>query len=67
MTRNGILVTGGTGLVGVYAVAMLLEKGARPVVYDVKLNDWLLQAVGVDVKSVGLVQGDILDCQGSAQ
>ena len=61
MTRNGILVTGGTGLVGVYAVAMLLEKGERPVVYDVKLNDRLLQAVGVDVKSVGLVQGDILD------
>ncbi len=61
MERNGILVTGGTGLVGVYAVALLLEKGERPVVYDVKLNDRLLQAVGVDVKSVGLVQGDILD------
>lgn len=61
MTRNGILVTGGTGLVGVYAVALLLEKGERPVVYDVKLNDRLLQAVGVDVKSIGLVQGDILD------
>jgi len=61
MARNGILVTGGTGLVGVYAVALLLEKGERPVVYDVKLNDRLLQAVGIDVKSVGLVQGDILD------
>ena len=61
MARNGILVTGGTGLVGVYAVAMLLEKGERPIVYDVKLNDWLLQAVGVDLKAVGLVQGDILD------
>jgi len=61
MARNGILVTGGTGLVGVYAVAMLLDKGERPVVYDVKLNERLLQAVGVDVKSVGLVQGDILD------
>jgi len=61
MARNGILVTGGTGLVGVYAVAMLLEKGERPVVYDVKLNDRLLQAVGVDLKAVSLVQGDILD------
>jgi len=33
---------------------MLLEKGERPIVYDVKLNDWLLQAVGVDLKAVGL-------------
>jgi len=64
MARNGILVTGGTGLVGVYAVAMLLEKGERPVVYDVKLNDRLLQAVGVDLKAVSLVQGDILDLPG---
>ena len=64
MARNGILVTGGTGLVGIYAVAMLLEKGERPVVYDVKLNDRLLQAVGVDLKAVSLVQGDILDLPG---
>ncbi len=64
MARNGILVTGGTGLVGVYAVAMLQEKGERPVVYDVKLNDRLLQAVGVDLKAVSLVQGDILDLPG---
>ncbi len=61
MARNGILVTGGTGLVGVYAVAMLLEKGERPVVYDVNLNERLLQAVGVDLKAVSLVQGDIMD------
>ncbi len=64
MARNGILVTGGTGLVGVYAVALLLEKGERPVVYDVKLNERLLQAVGVDLKAVSLVQGDILDLPG---
>ncbi len=64
MARNGILVTGGTGLVGVYAVALLLKKGERPVVYDVKLNEGLLQAVGVDLKAISLVQGDILDLSG---
>jgi UDP-glucose 4-epimerase len=64
MARNGILVTGGTGLVGVYTVALLLEKGERPVVYDVKLNEKLLHAVGVDLKAVSLVQGDILDLPG---
>jgi len=64
MARNGILVTGGTGLVGVYTVALLLEKGERPVVYDVNLNEGLLHAVGVDLKAVSLVQGDILDLPG---
>ncbi len=64
MAQTGILVTGGTGLVGVYAVAMLLDQGERPVVYDVKLNEKLLHAVGVDPKAVSLVQGDILDLPG---
>jgi len=64
MVRNGILVTGGTGLVGVYAVAMLQDKGERPVVYDVNLNEGLLRAVGVDVKKISLVQGDILNLPG---
>ncbi|HXK27615.1 MAG TPA: hypothetical protein VJ646_05100 [Candidatus Binatia bacterium] len=27
MAKKGILVTGGTGLVGAYAVGMLLERG----------------------------------------
>ncbi len=38
MANKGILVTGGTGLVGAYAVGMLLERGGRPVVFDVGLN-----------------------------
>ena len=46
MAQKGILVTGGTGLVGAYAVGMLLERGERPVVFDVALNEWLLSAVG---------------------
>ncbi len=43
MAKKGILVTGGSGLVGAYAVGMLLERGERPVVFDVALNERLLQ------------------------
>jgi UDP-glucose 4-epimerase len=59
--KKGILVTGGTGLVGAYAVGMLLQRGERPVVYDVALNERLLSAVGVDPSSVTLVRGDMMD------
>jgi nucleoside-diphosphate-sugar epimerase len=59
--KKGILVTGGTGLVGAYAVGMLLQRGERPVVYDVALNERLLSAVGVDPNSVTLVRGDMMD------
>jgi UDP-glucose 4-epimerase len=59
--QKGILVTGGTGLVGAYAVGMLLQRGARPVVYDVALNERLLSAVGVDPRSVALIRGDMMD------
>jgi UDP-glucose 4-epimerase len=61
MSNNGILITGGTGLVGAYAVGMLLERGERPVVYDVALNERLLSAVGVDPSKVTLVRGDMMD------
>jgi UDP-glucose 4-epimerase len=61
MANNGILVTGGTGLVGAYAVGMLLERGERPVVFDVALNERLLGAVGVDAARVTLVRGDMMD------
>ena len=33
MTKKGILITGGTGLVGAYATGMLLERGERPVIF----------------------------------
>ena len=59
--HKGILVTGGTGLVGAYAVGMLLERGERPVVFDVALNERLLNAVGVDPSKVTLVRGDMMD------
>jgi nucleoside-diphosphate-sugar epimerase len=61
MANKGILVTGGTGLVGAYAVGMLLERGERPVVFDVALNERLLSAVGVDPAKVTLIRGDMMD------
>ena len=61
MARKGILVTGGTGLVGAYAVGMLLDRGERPVVFDVALNERLLGAVGVEADEVTLIRGDMLD------
>jgi UDP-glucose 4-epimerase len=61
MAKKGILVTGGSGLVGAYAVAMLLERGERPVVFDVALNERLLNAVGVDTTKVTLIRGDMMD------
>ena len=61
MTGKGILITGGSGLVGAYAVGMLLERGERPVVFDVAVNERLLGAVGVDVGKVPLIRGDMMD------
>jgi UDP-glucose 4-epimerase len=61
MAKKGILVTGGSGLVGAYAVGMLLERGERPVVFDVALNERLLAAVGVDPAKVTLIRGDMMD------
>jgi UDP-glucose 4-epimerase len=61
MSKKGILVTGGTGLVGAYAVGMLLDRGERPVVFDVALNERLLSAVGVNPSAVTLIRGDMLD------
>jgi UDP-glucose 4-epimerase len=61
MAKKGILITGGSGLVGAYAVAMLLERGERPVVFDVALNERLLNAVGVDLDRVVLIRGDMMD------
>lgn len=61
MAKKGILVTGGTGLVGVYTVGMLLERGERPVIFDIALNERLLDALGVDCRRVTMVRGDTLD------
>jgi UDP-glucose 4-epimerase len=61
MAKKGILVTGGSGLVGAYAVQMLLERGERPVIFDVALNERLLGAVGLDPPKLTLIRGDMLD------
>ena len=61
MAKKGILITGGTGLVGAYATGMLLERGERPVIFDVALNERLLNAVGVDPNKVTMIRGDMLD------
>jgi UDP-glucose 4-epimerase len=61
MAKKGILITGGTGLVGAYATGMLLERGERPVIFDVALNERLLSAVGVDPGKVTMIRGDMLD------
>ncbi len=58
------MVTGGSGLVGVYVVAMLLDRGEQPIVYDTGVNRNLLSAVGVDIKAIPLIQGDVLDLPG---
>jgi UDP-glucose 4-epimerase len=61
MAKKGILVTGGTGLVGAYAVGMLLERDERPIIFDIALNERLLSAVGVDVGKVTMIRGDMMD------
>jgi len=61
MAKKGILVTGGSGLVGAYAVQMLLERGERPVIFDVALNERLLGAIGLDPAKLTLIRGDMLD------
>jgi UDP-glucose 4-epimerase len=61
VAKKGILVTGGTGLVGAYAVGMLLGRGERPVVFDIALNERLLNAVGVEVSKVTMIRGDMMD------
>ena len=61
MANKGILITGGSGLVGAYAVQMLLERGERPVIFDVALNERLLGAVGVDTSKVAMIRGDMAD------
>jgi len=64
MDKKGILVTGGSGLVGADAVRLLAEKGERPVLFDVAVNERFLSAVGVDRKAIRVVRGDILDLPG---
>jgi UDP-glucose 4-epimerase len=61
MAKKAILITGGSGLVGAYAVQMLMERGEHPVIFDVALNERLLRAVGVDTSKITMIRGDMAD------
>lgn len=55
------LITGGTGLVGNYAVRELIRSGAKEeeiIVYDLYPNENIIEEIGDDIT---LVQGDITD------
>jgi nucleoside-diphosphate-sugar epimerase len=64
MAGDAILITGGSGLVGANAARMLLDRGERPVLFDVALNERLLRAVGVDPAEIPVVRGDVGDLPG---
>jgi len=40
---------------------MLLDQGARPVIYDVAVNERLLDAIGVEAGKVAAIRGDMMD------
>jgi nucleoside-diphosphate-sugar epimerase len=64
MAGDAILITGGSGLVGANAARMLFDRGERPVLFDVALNERLLRAVGVDPAEIPVVRGDVGDLPG---
>jgi nucleoside-diphosphate-sugar epimerase len=64
MAGDAILITGGSGLVGANAARMLLDRGERPVLFDVALTERLLRAVGVDPAEIPTVRGDVGDLPG---
>jgi len=55
-----VLVTGGTGYIGSYVAADLVEHGHEPVAYDLSTDDWRLAKLGV-ADDVDIVRGDVTD------
>jgi nucleoside-diphosphate-sugar epimerase len=55
-----VLVTGGTGYIGSYVAADLVEHGHEPVAYDLSTDDWRLAKLGV-ADDVDIVRGDVAD------
>ena len=61
MSGKTVLITGGSGLVGANVARMLLDRGERPVLFDVAINEKLLRAVGVDPGAIPTIRGDVAD------
>ena len=59
-TRETVLVTGGTGFIGAYTAAELHEHGHEVVLFDLRTDSPVLDAMGLR-DTVRTIQGDITD------
>lgn len=59
-TRETVLVTGGTGFIGAYTAAELLEHGHDVVLFDRRTESPLLDALGIE-DDVRTIRGDVTD------
>lgn len=57
----GYLVTGGTGLIGVYVTRLLLQEGEEVTLYDAEPRQDILDSFFADTARIGMVKGDITD------
>ncbi len=57
----GVLVTGGTGTIGSLVTRRLVEKGIKPVIYDLNADTRLIKDI---VPRVTLIKGNVLDLTG---
>jgi UDP-glucose 4-epimerase len=60
MSDNTVLVTGGTGFIGSYVVADLLDQGHDVVAYDISTDTEILEQLGV-AEETEVRRGDIAD------
>ncbi|WP_290816285.1 NAD(P)-dependent oxidoreductase [Halovivax sp.] len=60
MSDDTVLVTGGTGFIGSFVVADLLEQGHDVVAYDLSTDTRILENLGAAV-DVAVVRGDVTD------
>lgn len=60
--RESVLVTGGAGFIGSWVLKALLERNARPIVYDLQPNEERWQRIlGKGRQQVAFVPGDLAD------
>ena len=60
MSTETVLVTGGTGFIGSYTAADLLEEGHDVVAYDLSTDPRILEKLGI-ADDVEIVRGDVTD------